>query len=225
MSANSKKRPGWVAILREIAIVVVIALVVTFVVRTWLVRAFYIPSASMSSTLEVDDRVLANQLAPTLGTIDRGDIIVFNDPGGWLDGTTVAQYEPNPVLAAIGLVPADAGQQLIKRVIGVGGDTVECCDEEGRVTVNGAPLQEDYLDAAVAPSEMPFHAEVPPGHYWVMGDNRANSLDSRYNEDTAGGAFVPEDNVVGTAFLLNWPLQRFGIISNPDEVFAHVPEP
>ncbi|MFB9777107.1 signal peptidase I [Brevibacterium otitidis] len=220
---ETAEKKSWRSFFTEIAVILVIALVVSTAVKTWVVRSFYIPSSSMEPTLLIDDRVLANQLPGN--RVDRGDIVVFTDPGGWLSPDIVASYEPNPVLEFLGLVPADAGSQLVKRAIGVGGDHVECCDAEGRVSVNGEPLDESYLGEGTEPSEIEFSVDVPAGHYWMMGDNRSNSLDSRYNMDAPGGAFVPEDKVVGTVFVRNWPFDRIGRVQNPEAVFADVPQP
>ena len=156
---------------------------------------------------------------------ERGQIIVFDDPGGWLPPAAAGTYQPNPILEFLGLVPANAGQQLIKRVIGVGGDTVECCDEQGRIKVNGQPIDESYVKSGTDPSAIKFNVEVPEGSYWVMGDNRSNSLDSRYNTESPGGPFVPKDNVVGTVFVINWPLDRFSRVKAATDVFADVPNP
>lgn len=209
--------------LREVAVIVIIALLISTAVKTWVVRSFVIPSASMEQTLQIKDRILVNQLPWT--TVKRGDIIVFNDPGGWLQQAEVDQYKPNPFLEFIGLVPSDAGHQLVKRVIGVGGDTVQCCDAQGRLMVNGQPIDETYLARGTAPSEVEFKVTVPPDKYWVMGDNRGNSLDSRFNSDSAGGPFVPKSEVVGTVFAINWPVSRLSWVSNPTDVFAPVPQP
>ena len=222
---TERKKDGSKALrgLREIAIIVVIALVVSFAIKTFVVRSFYIPSSSMENTLQIDDRIMVNQLP--WNEPQRGQIIVFDDPGGWLPPDTSGRYKPNPVLEFLGLVPANAGQQLIKRVIGVGGDTVECCDEKGRLKVNGQPIDETYIKRGTDPSAIKFKVEVPEGSYWVMGDNRANSLDSRYNTESAGGPFVSKDNVVGTVFVINWPLDRFSRVKAATEVFADVPNP
>ena len=202
--------------------IIVIALLISTALKTWVVRSFYIPSESMMTTLQVDDRVLVNQMAHRFGPADRGDIIVFDDPDHWLSAAETAEYTPNPVLEFIGLAPSDSGNQLIKRVIGVGGDTIKCCDAEGRLLVNGEPIDETYLDEGMAPSEVEFEVTVPEGHYWVMGDNRSNSADSRYHTDT--DPYVSEDDVVGTVFLINWPFKHFSWVSTPDEVFADVPD-
>lgn len=208
--------------LREVAIILVIALVLSTLVRSFVMRSFYIPSSSMETTLAIGDRILVNQLP--VPEVERGDIVVFDDPGGWLDPSLVAAYEPNPVLEFLGFVPSNAGSQLIKRVIGVGGDTVSCCDDQGRILVNGQPIEETYLDPGVAPSTVPFEVTVPAGHYWVMGDNRGNSLDSRYNMESSGGPYIPEENIVGTVFLINWPLDHFRWTGTPEDVFGVVPD-
>lgn len=208
--------------LLETVAIIVIALLISTALKTWVVRSFYIPSESMMTTLQVDDRVLVNQIAHRFGPADRGDIIVFDDPDHWLSAAETAEYTPNPVLEFIGLAPSDSGNQLIKRVIGVGGDTIKCCDAEGRLLVNGEPIDETYLDEGMAPSEVEFEVTVPEGHYWVMGDNRSNSADSRYHTDT--DPYVSEDDVVGTVFLINWPFKHFSWVSTPDEVFADVPD-
>lgn len=214
-----KKRGFWHTV-REIVIIVVIALVVSTALKTWVVRSFYIPSASMEDTLQVDDRIMVNQLPFVKPT--RGSIIVFDDPGQWLPPDLTNQYKPNPILEFVGLAPSDAGKQLIKRVIGVGGDHVECCDAQGRVSVNGKPIDEPYVKPGDSPSEIEFSVDVPPNSYWVMGDNRSNSADSRFHMNADGGPFVPADHVVGTVFVISWPARHFTWVHASD-AFASVP--
>jgi signal peptidase I len=216
---------GIVAFLRDLAIILVVAFIISFVVKTFFVRSFYIPSGSMNQTLQVDDRILVNQTTPNTG-IDRGDVIVFKDPGGWL--YPQAQPQPNPfewVLQEIGVLPATGDDFLIKRVIGVGGDHVVCCTPSGQMTVNGVPLDEPYVylpEGETAASATPFDVAVPEGMYWVMGDNRNGSKDSRYNTEQPGEGFIPHQNVVGTAFVINWPISRWAWLGNYPDTFAGV---
>jgi signal peptidase I len=216
---------GW---LRESVIIVVSALVLSIVIKTFLVQAFYIPSGSMEDTLHVGDRVLVNKLVPGPLDLHRGDVVVFRDPGGWLhpggdDSPQGWQGVASDVLIFIGLLPQDSGEHLIKRVIGLPGDTVECCDAQGRLEVNSVSLDEPYLAAGAQPSELEFSVVVPEDSLWVMGDNRQNSQDSRYHQADPGGGSIPIDNVVGVAFLNVWPLDRWAVLHNPGETFAEVP--
>lgn len=230
-SERHRPRSKGLGLLRETAIIVVSALVLSWLIKTLLVQAFYIPSQSMEDTLEKGDRVMVSRLVPRVLDINRGDIVVFHDPGGWLDPYVPQDYGSfgNMVargLTMVGLLPQDTGEHLIKRVIGLPGDTVACCTADGLVTVNGVPIEEGaYLKAGVAPSALTFEAPVPDGMLFVMGDNRSNSADSRYNTGNPGGGFVPIDNVVGTAFATVWPFDRATWHRNPASVFDAVPEP
>jgi signal peptidase I len=213
---------------RETVIVVGTALVLSLLIKTFLVQAFYIPSESMEQTLLVGDRVLVTQLTPGPFDLERGDIVVFRDPGGWLGDTVEPRRSPVgeavvSVLTFVGVLPQDAGEHLIKRLIGLPGDRVVCCDERGRVTVNGAPLDEPYLAPGAVPSERTFDVVVPEGRLWVMGDNRQNSRDSRWHMDLEGQGTVTEDLVVGRAFVTIWPLPRWSWLSDYPETFADVP--
>ncbi|QTE31354.1 signal peptidase I [Pengzhenrongella sicca] len=215
--------------LRETAIILVGALVLSLVVKTFFMQAFYIPSSSMEDTLQIGDRVLVNKLTPGPFDLHRGDIVVFKDPGGWLPATTEAEQSSlrqafDAGLTYIGLLPQDSGEHLIKRVIGLPGDEVACCDSEGRLTVNGAPLDETQLKPGSVPSEVTFAITVPQDSLWVMGDNRQNSRDSRGHLGDPGGGSIPLENVVGVAFTRVWPADRMAILRNPSAVFAQVPD-
>lgn len=228
-----RRRRGIWPLLRDVLVIVVVAVLVSFVVKTFLVRSFYIPSGSMEQTLMVKDRILVDELTPRFGGYDRGDIVVFRDPGGWLDtvptappGTPLLQFG-DWLLSLVGLTASDSNEHLIKRIIGVGGDHVVCCNALGQVTVNGTPIDETpYLDLAAgqsAPQAVAYDVTVPQGSLWVLGDNRDHSRDSRYNMDQPSHGFVPLDNVVGRAFLITWPLPRFGVLDTHHAVFDGVP--
>ena len=229
-TTHRAQRSPAASFLREVVTILVSALVLSLLVKTFLVQAFFIPSSSMHDTLIEDDRVLVSKLTPGVYDIRRGDIVVFKDPGGWLEEQVVVDPGPvrgavNEALTFIGLLPQDAGEHLIKRVIGLPGDRVASAGPGEPVTVNGVPLDEPYLAAGAEPSEKQFDVVVPADSLWVMGDNRQHSADSRYNMGKPGGGFLPIDNVVGMAFVTVWPLDRATILHNPTETFADVPEP
>lgn len=229
--AARPQRGGLLGALRETVIVVSLALGLSLVIKTFLAQAFFIPSESMEPTLVRGDRVVVSKLTPGPFDLKRGDVVVFLDPGDWLGQTTPAPEGPlragvREVLTFVGLLPEDAGNHLIKRVIGLPGDKVACCDSEGRVTVNGQPLQERYVFPGDRPSERTFSITVPPGKVWVMGDHRGASSDSRFHDDGTGrSGSVPVDDVVGRAIALVWPLPRFTGLSDHPEVFRDVPAP
>ena len=210
-----KKRSFW----REFPILVVIALVLAVVIKTYAIQAFFIPSGSMENTLEINDRVLVNKLVYDVRGIHRGDIVVFNGDGSW---------DPGPAPANANFVQKFAsgfasmfgfghpGDILIKRVIGLPGDHVACCDAAGQVTVNGVPLTEQsYLYPGDSPSEIRFNIVVPTGRLWVMGDHRLISDDSRDHLGDPGGGTVPENAVIGRAFVIIWPPSRWRILPIP----------
>ncbi|GAA3596093.1 hypothetical protein GCM10022223_09100 [Kineosporia mesophila] len=214
-------------LVREVFLVLLIALGLSLLIKTYLMQAFFIPSSSMENTLQVGDRVLVSKMTPGPFTLNRGDIVVFQDPGGWLPASEKTPASSPTVervhsaLMFVGLMPSDADNHLIKRLIGLPGDKVVCCDKQGRVTVNGTPVDEPYVKTGSAPSEDEFTVTVPADHVWVMGDNRGDSADSRYHRDNADGT-VPIDNVVGVAFARVWPLKRMSPLTNPSEVFDAV---
>lgn len=209
---------AWRAV-REILIVLVTAIVLSVVVRTFFVQAFYVPSQSMENTLEPSDRILASKITTSLAGVKRGEIVVFRDPGNWLPAT--APVNSNPARKAVefvGIVPTNKGEDLVKRVIGVAGDRVQCCDPQGRIVLNGVPLDEPYIKPGVSTNQVPFDVVVPPDSVFVMGDNRAESADSRYHLDQNNGG-VPVDNVVGRVFVNVWPIDRLSIFRIPPVPF------
>ncbi|MFJ4619339.1 signal peptidase I [Streptomyces sp. NPDC088812] len=223
-----KRRRGAV---REIPLLVGVAVLIALVLKTFLVQAFVIPSGSMEQTIRIGDRVLVDKFTPWFGSKpERGDVVVFKDPGGWLNDEQTTTKKDDPVgvkqvkeaLTFIGLLPSDDEKDLIKRVVGVGGDRVKCCDTQGRVTVNGVPLNEgDYLYPGNAPSGTSFDITVPQGRLWVMGDHRDNSADSRAHQNTDYGGTVSEDEVVGRAMVIAWPLGHWNTLKEP-QTFSSV---
>ncbi len=208
MQTKNTKKSG--SFWKELPILLVAAVVVAFLVRSFLLQTFWVPSPSMEHTLNIKDRVLVNKLVYDFRSPHRGEVIVFNSPLSW---------RSNP-----------DEKVFVKRVIGVGGDHVVCCDTEGRITVNGKPLNETYVDgdvphANVAPN--PFDIVVPKGRLWVMGDNRYDSADSRQNYQNTNDIVVSTidvNAVIGRAFVLFWPFNRFHWLSVPS-TYSNVPAP
>ena len=209
------------SLMRELPILVFVALALALLIKTFLVQAFFIPSDSMENTLLQGDRVLVNKFASHFGDVKRGEVVVFRDPGGWLPAGAEDE-SGNPVLRGlkdvfvfVGLLPSSSEKDLIKRVIGVPGDKVACCTD-GKVTVNGIPLDERYIYPGDKPSDRQFSVTVPPNRLWVMGDHRSLSADSRVHMADPGNGTIPEDNVVGRAFVLVWPLDRWSTLGVPE---------
>ncbi|MGW5476541.1 signal peptidase I [Streptomyces sp. NPDC004008] len=213
-----KQRSFW----KELPLLIGIALVLALLIKTFLVQAFSIPSDSMQNTLQQGDRVLVDKLTPWFGSEpSRGEVVVFHDPDNWLAGEPTAS--PNAlqtVLSWIGLMPSAEEKDLIKRVIGVAGDTIECRNT-GPLLVNGKALNEPYVYPGNTPCSVDdqggqFKVTVPPGKIWVMGDHRQNSLDSRYHQQDRYQGFVPVGNVVGRAIVVAWPPTRWNTLPVPD---------
>jgi len=219
--SGTRKRPRKQrSFLAELPFLIVLAFILALVLRSFVVQAFYIPSESMENTLRINDKVVVDKLSYRFGPVHRGDIVVFNVIGLW---KSEAQYKAELAATTPTSTLGKLGRELsrlvgfskldedyyIKRVIGVGGDTVACCDNQGRVTVNGHPLNEQaYLYPGSEPSEVPFKVTVPAHHVWVMGDNRQNSGDSRAHRGDPGGGTVPVSAIAGRAFALVFPFDH-----------------
>jgi signal peptidase I len=231
--ARRKRRTFWT----ELPVLLGIALVIALVIKTFVVQAFFIPSSSMEDTLLIGDKVLVNKLVYHFRAIEPGDIVVFSGAGSWTPATPPGTPSSDPLVrvydATLGRLfhsiaglygtPVDeTGTVFIKRVIGVPGDRVACCDAQGLVTVNGVPLHEQsYIFPGARPSDVPegfsgrFSITVPPGRLWVMGDNRPVSDDSRLRQGDPGGGTIAESEVIGRAFVIVWPPSRWRFLPIP----------
>ena len=222
---SRKSRSFW----RELPVLILIALVIALVIKSFVVQAFYIPSSSMENTLDIGDKVLVNKLIYHFRSIQPGDIVVFNGDGSWEPVPATAPASSNPLVrlydatldplyhSILGLFGTAPGQtDFIKRVIGVPGDHVACCNANGDVTVNGVALHEQsYLYPGNAPSTQRFSITVPPGRLWVMGDHRSVSWDSRGHMQDPGDGTIPENMVIGRAFMIVWPPSRWRVLPIP----------
>lgn len=206
------------SLLREIPIIAISAILVSLVVKTFFIHFFFIPSGSMQNTLQIGDRIAVNKLANYFSDIKRGEVVVFKDPAQWL-GEAPTETGSRPVvlmkeaLVAVGILPDPSTQYLIKRVIGVGGDHIKCCDVQGRLIVNGKSINEPYIFSGNKPSESTFDITVPKGYIWVMGDHRAASADSRFHTDDVHKGMVPLSDVTGRAEFVVWPLNHLAFLS------------
>jgi signal peptidase I len=212
---RARKRSFW----RDLLVIVVAALALTILLKAFVVQVFSIPTGSMENTLLPGDRILVSKIVYRFRPIARGDIVVFSGAGSW-DPTVPAPGNPVERIwdDAVNLVGiAGPETDYVKRVIGVPGDHVVCCNAQHQITVNGVPLSESsYIFPGAQPSQIPFDITVPPGRLWVMGDNRGDSDDSRYRLDDPGSGTIPESAVVGRAFLIIWPVSRFTDLPIPD---------
>ena len=207
------------SLLRELPILVVVALAVSLVIKSFLVQFFYIPSGSMENTLQVNDRVAVNKVPFISKSINRGDVVVFRDPDNWLpepytaDGNIILTKIKEGFVAVV-VLPNPAKQYLVKRVIGVAGDKVECCTKNKKLMINGVEIDEPYIFAGNTPSDTKFNVTIPEGKVWVMGDHRSASSDSRFHQDDINQGMVPTSKVTGRVIGIIWPLKNFGTVSS-----------
>lgn len=232
---GSPARRSHGAFARELAIVLVIVLGLSFLVKTFLVQPFSIPSQSMQNTLLVGDRILVSKFTPQHSALHRGDVIVFSQPTTWGTTTTstnIFKRSAKDALIGVGILPGGP-EHLVKRLIGLPGDHVVCCNAQDQITINGTAITETYLPPSTksdsAASEVPprFDLVVPAGKVWVLGDNRGDSLDSRYHDHGTHGVngSVPISDITGQVVAIAWPINRIGAIPDDSKVFADVPKP
>ncbi|MEU5159284.1 signal peptidase I [Streptomyces sp. NPDC020875] len=225
-----REEPGpagvWGFSVRRTLGLAVVCLGAVLLFSRFVMQPFHIPSDSMKPVLRPGDRVLVNKLAYGSGDVpERGDLIVFDGTGSFVrEGAEEHPFREavRGVFAAVGLAEP-AATDFVKRVVGVGGDRVVCCDRKGRLTVNGTAIDEEYLHPGDAPSEVAFDTIVPPGRLWVMGDHRSDSRDSRDYLGAPGGGTVPVENVIGRAEWIGWPAGRWGSLGRTD-AFDRVPD-
>ena len=207
------------SLLRELPVLVITALAVSLVIKTFLVQFFYIPSGSMENTLQINDRVAVNKV-PFFGkSIERGDVVVFRDPDNWLPEPYAA--DENKYLSkvkegfvAVGVLPNPAKQYLVKRIIGIAGDKVECCSKNKKLMINGVEIEEPYIFSGNSASDTNFNVTVPEGKIWVMGDHRGASADSRFHQDDINKGMVPISKVTGKVIGIIWPFKNLGFVSS-----------
>ena len=209
------------SLLKELPILVVVALVVSLFIKSFLVQFFYIPSGSMENTLQIQDRVAVNKVPFISDNIKRGDIVVFRDPNNWLpenveNSSNSLVANAKSLLVTVGVLPNPAKQYLVKRVIGVAGDRVVCCTEGKKLSINGVEVTEPYIYGGDAPSDMKFDVTVPEGKLWVLGDHRGASADSRYHQEDINSGFVPLERVSGRVVAVIWPFKNLTYVPRVD---------
>jgi signal peptidase I len=207
------------SLLRELPLLVILALVVSLLIKSFLVQFFYIPSGSMENTLQIKDRVAVDRIPFIGNNINRGDVIVFRDPAGWLPESSEEPgnkiiHTIREALVLVGVVPNPAKQYLVKRVIGVAGDQVIAKDRV--LTINGKPTYEPYIFSGNSPSDTDFNITVPEGKVWVMGDHRGASGDSRVHQDDVNNGMVPVEKITGQVVATIWPFNRIGFVPSQD---------
>lgn len=213
----------------DYALTLGIALLIAVLIKTFVVQPFYVPSGSMRPTLMEQDKMLVSKFHDDLKDINRGDVVVFEDPSDWVGSEfpepTGARAGVQKALSVVGLMPDPSQRFLVKRVIGMPGDTVQCESTDGPVKVNGEELTEPYISPDAGACQAEFSVTVPQGKFWVMGDNRYRSADSAYREASGIDGFVPEDHLVGRAFVIMWPISSWAWLNDGEKSFSGVPEP
>lgn len=209
-ASKSSKKTSW----RDILLWYCTPVIVMILIRIFILGAYTIPSGSMLDTIHIGDNVITTKMTPKIFPLHRGDIVVFEDPANWLSG------DPSVKTSLL------SGKNLIKRLIGLPGDVVECKGAGAPITVNGVEvLESSYIRPGVEPSSFPFKVKVKPGHVFVLGDNRANSADSRYHRNDGDDGLVPISKIEGVAFMRFWPINRIGLLDSHHDAFDKVPEP
>jgi signal peptidase I len=222
-----------VPLILEMAFTVLVVMIVSLALKTFVIQSFFIPTQSMEDTLLVDDRIMVTKLSPAVLDVHRGDIVVFHDPGTWADSPDLGALPQGHGLGAwihgaaqvLGFAPSSSDDYLVKRVIGLPGDAVACAGPGQPLTVNGVELEETYLKPGVAASDIAFDVVVPRDSVWLMGDNRSNSGDSRFHRQEPGDGAVAVERLVGVAQVRLWPFSRLSLLRNPHDVFRDVPAP
>lgn len=215
---DSQLANGILAWLKETSFILITAITLSVLLRTFIFQAFFVPSESMVATLMKDDRIIASKLSYRFGEIQRGDVVVFSDPGNWLPDPrpeTGAKANLTKLFTWIGILPANSGSDLVKRVIGLPGDNVVCCTNK-HIVVNGYELKDESYTRGLS-DQIKFDITVPEGRLFVMGDNRQQSSDSRFHLESQNGT-IPIKNVVGQVVSVVWPLDRFGTMIAPEQL-------
>ena len=210
----------------ELAAIVIVSLFLSFILKAYFVQPFHIPSESMQNTLQVNDRIIVNKMKNEEKDLQRGDVIVFKDTKAWLPPAP----EENPniiqrILINTGIAEDTSEQYLVKRIIGMPGDRIECCSPSGKITVNGKEIDEPYVYTSSERPGREFNVIVPEGKVWVMGDHRDASADSRAHMNGPGNGFIDINDIQGKTAMVVWPFENFGKLDNHSAVFEKVPNP
>lgn len=221
-SKEQKRGFSWRTV-GEVAGVIGGAVLIALFLRAMVVQVYKIPSESMTETLSVGSRIAVNRVPVVGKQVHRGDVVVFRDTEGWLQpNEEIKEHWYDRFGEVFGFSVPDGQQIVVKRVIGVGGDTITCCDTDGRLMVNGVPVEEGYLAPGSSPSDTEFEITVPEDSYWVMGDNRQNSADSSHHAEAGDNPYIPASSIIGKAEYVIWPFSELSQL-HAREAFGDVP--